>query len=104
VDHRSIGGSRGTEEILDHSTGTQATTSSYARSADRRLAAIYLLHDSRGKHRVSSRTGRRGACIPSTASSLLHQRNPQTLKDKVSSSSEAVVRGTSNRSQALALL
>jgi hypothetical protein len=51
VDHRSTGGSRGTKEILDHSASTQATTPGYARSADRRFAAMYLLHDSRGAPR-----------------------------------------------------
>jgi hypothetical protein len=104
VDHRSIGGSRGTKEIIDHSASTQATTPIYAQSAGRRFAAIYLLHDSRGKHRASSRAGGRRARIPSAASSLLHQRSPQTLKNIVPPSSEAVIRGTSSRSQALALL
>jgi hypothetical protein len=104
VDHRSTGGSRDTEGILDHSASTQATMLSYAQSAGRRFAAIYLLHDSHGKHHVSSRASRRRACIPSAASSLLHQRSPWTLKDKVPPSLEAIIRGTSNRSQALTLL
>jgi hypothetical protein len=104
VDHKSTGGFRGTEEILDHSASTQATTPSYARSTDRRFATIYLQHDSRGKHHVSSRADGKRARIPSVASGLLHQRSPRTLKDKVPPCSEAVIRGTSNRSQALALL
>jgi hypothetical protein len=54
--------------------------------------------------RVSNRVGGRGACKPSTASGLLHQRSPRTLKDKVSSSLEVVVCGTTNRSQAPTLL
>jgi hypothetical protein len=96
VDHRSTGGSRCTEEVLDHSASTQATTPSYARSAGRRFGAIYFVHDSRGKHRVSSRADIRRARIPSTTSDLIYQRIPRTLKDKVPSSSEAIVRGTSN--------
>jgi hypothetical protein len=104
VDHRSTGGSRGIEEVLDHSASTQATTLSYARSAGRRFAHVYLLHDSCGKHHVSSRADRRGTPIPGTASSLLHQRSPRVLKDKVSSSPKIIVCGTSNRSQAPALL
>jgi hypothetical protein len=42
--------------------------------------------------------------IPDAASSLFHQRSPWALKDKVSSSPKAVVRGTSNRSQDPTLL
>jgi hypothetical protein len=68
VDHRSTGGSGCTEEVLDHSASTQATTLSYARSASRRFAAIYFLHDSHGKHHVSSRVNRRRARVPSTTS------------------------------------
>jgi hypothetical protein len=83
VDHRSTKNSRGTKEILDHFDSTQATTPSYVWLAGKRFAAIYLLHDSRGKHRVSSREGRRRARIPIATSSLLHQRSPWTLKDKV---------------------
>jgi hypothetical protein len=104
VDHRSTGGSRGTKEILDHSASAKATTPSYARSAGRRSAPVFLLHDSRGKHCVSSRAGGRGTRIPGTTSGLLHQRSPRALKDKVSSSSKTVVRGTSNCSQAPTLL
>jgi hypothetical protein len=73
---------------------TQATAPSYARSVGRRFAAIYLLHDSCGKHHVSSRAGGRRSCIPSAASGLLHQQSPRALKDKVPSSSEVVICGT----------
>ena len=104
VDRRSIGSSRNIEKVLDHTTGTEAATASHTKSAGRRSVVIHLLHDSRGKHRVSSRAGGGRTCIPSAASGLLHQRSPQTLKDKVPSSSEAVIRGTSNRSQAPSLL
>jgi hypothetical protein len=104
VDHRGTRGSICTEEVLDHSTSTQATTPSYALSAGRGFAAIYFLHDSNGKHRVRSRADRRRAHVPSTTSNLLYHQSPRTLKDKVPSSSEAIIRGTSNRSQALALL
>jgi hypothetical protein len=104
VDHRSIGGPGCTEEVLDHSASTEATTPSYARSVGRRFATIYFVHDSRGKHHVSSRAGRGRAHIPSATSGLLYQRSPRALKDKVSSSSEAIIWGTSNRSQAPALL
>jgi hypothetical protein len=104
VDHRSSGSFRVTKEVPDHTTGTQATTPSYIRTAGRRSAAIYFLHDSRGKHRVGSRAGRRRARIPSAAFDLLYQRSPRSLKDKISSSSEAIIRSTSNCSQALTLL
>jgi hypothetical protein len=104
VDHRGTGSSRGTEEVLDHTTSTQAATPSNTRTTGRRSAPVHLLHDSRGKHRVGSRAGRGSTCIPGAASSLLHQRSPRALKDKVSSSPEAVVRSTSNRTQALTLL
>jgi hypothetical protein len=104
MDHRGIGSFRGTEEVLDHTTSTQAAVPGYACSAGRRSAPIYLLHDSRSKHCISSRAGRGRTCIPGATSSLLHQRSPRALKDKVSSSPEAATRGTSNRSQALTLL
>jgi hypothetical protein len=48
VDHR------GTEKVPDYATSTQATTPSHTESASRRSVVIHLLHDSRGKHRVSS--------------------------------------------------
>jgi ribonuclease HI len=64
VDHRSTEGSRGTEEVLDHPASTQATMLSYAWSAGRRSAPVYLMHDSCGEHRVSSQTGRGGARYP----------------------------------------
>jgi hypothetical protein len=83
VDHRGIGSSRGTEEVLDHSINTQAAASSYARSAGIRFARVYVLHDSRGEHRISSRAGRGRTRIPGAASSLFHQRSPWALKDKV---------------------
>jgi hypothetical protein len=54
VDHRSIGSSRYTKEVLDHATSTKAAMPSHARSAGRRSVVIHLLHDSRGEHRVSS--------------------------------------------------
>jgi hypothetical protein len=104
MDHRGTGSFRGTEEVLDHSTSTQLDAPGYAWSDGRRSAPIYLLHDSRSKHYVSSRAGGERTCIPGVTSSLLHQRSPRALKDKVSSSAEAATRGTSNRSQALALL
>jgi DNA transposition AAA+ family ATPase len=68
VDHRGVGGSRGTEKVSDYATSTQATMPSYAESASRRSVAIHLLHDSRGKHHVSSRAGRGRTCIPDAAS------------------------------------
>jgi hypothetical protein len=73
VDHGGIGSSRGTEEVLDHTTSAQAATPSYTESVCGRTVVIHLLHDSRGKHRVSSREGGGRTCIPSAASSLLHQ-------------------------------
>jgi hypothetical protein len=60
VDHRGAGSSRGTKEIPDYTTSTQAPTSSHAESASRRSVVIHLLHDSRGEHRVSSRAGEEG--------------------------------------------
>jgi hypothetical protein len=69
----STGSSRCTKEVLDYATSAKAATSSHARSADGRSVVIYLLHDSRGKHCVSSRAGRGRARISSTASGLLHQ-------------------------------
>jgi hypothetical protein len=104
VDLRGTGRPRCSQEVLDYTTSTQATAPSYAWSAGRRSAHVYLLHDSRGKHHISSRAGGGRTCIPGVASSLLHQRSPRALKNKVSSSLEVVVCGTSNRSQALALL
>jgi hypothetical protein len=73
VDHIGAGSSRGTEEVLDHTTSTQATAPSYAESVGGRFVVIHLLHDSRGKHRVSSRAGGGRTCIPDATSSLLHQ-------------------------------
>jgi hypothetical protein len=73
VDSRSTGSSRCIEEVLDHTTSTEAATSSHARSAGRRSVVIHLLHDSCGEHRVGSRAGRRRTHISSTASGLLHQ-------------------------------
>jgi hypothetical protein len=55
VDHRGTGSFRGTKKVLDHATSTQAAAPGYAWSAGRRSAPIYLLHDSRSKHCVSSR-------------------------------------------------
>jgi hypothetical protein len=104
VDHRGTGSFRGTKEVLDHTTSTQAAAPGYAWSAGRRYSPIYLLHDSRSEHCISSRAGGGRTCIPGATSSLLHQQSPRALKDKVSPSPEAVVRGTSNRSQAPALL
>jgi hypothetical protein len=104
VDHKGAGSSRGAEEVLDHPTSAQSAAPSYAWSAGRRSAPLHLLHDSCGKHCVRSRAGGRRTRIPGAASSLLHQRSSRALKDKVSSSLEAVVRGTSNRSQAPTLL
>jgi hypothetical protein len=43
------------------------------KSAGRRSVVIHLLHDSRGKHRVSSRAGGGRTYIPGAASGLLHQ-------------------------------
>jgi hypothetical protein len=57
VDHRGIGSSRGTKKVPDYATSTQAATVSHAESAGRRSVVIHLLHDSRGKHHVSSRAG-----------------------------------------------
>jgi hypothetical protein len=104
VDHRSTRGLGCTEEVPDHATRTQATTPSYVRSAGRRSAAIYFLHDSRGKHHIVSRAGRRRAHIPSAISGLLYKRSPRSLKDKVPSSSETIICITSNCSQAPTLL
>jgi hypothetical protein len=104
VDHISKGGFGCTEEVLDHSASTQATAPSYARSVGRRFTAIYFMHDSRGKHRVSSRAGRGRARIPSATSSLHYQQSPRTLKDKVPLSSEAIICCTSYHSQAPSLL
>jgi hypothetical protein len=77
---------------------------SYIRSASRGSVAIYFLYDSRGKHHVGSRAGRRRAHISSTTSGLLYQPSPRSLKDKVPSSLEVIIRSTSNCSQAPALL
>jgi hypothetical protein len=68
-----------TEKVPDYATSTQATTLSHAESAGRRSVVIHLLHDSRGKHRVSSRAGGGRTYISSTPSSLLHQRGSWTL-------------------------
>jgi hypothetical protein len=54
MDHRGIGSSRSTKKVPDYTTNTQATMPSHAESAGRRSVVIHLLHDSRGKHRISS--------------------------------------------------
>jgi hypothetical protein len=54
VDHRSTGSSRCTKEVLDHTTSAKTARLSHAGSASGRSAVIHLLHDSRGKHRISS--------------------------------------------------
>jgi hypothetical protein len=59
VDHRGTRGSRGTEEVPNYATSAQATTPSHSESTGRRSIAIYILHDSCGKHHVSSRAGGR---------------------------------------------
>jgi hypothetical protein len=61
------------KKILDHATSTEAATPSHTKSAGRRYVVIHLLHDSRGKHHVSSRASRGRTHISSTASGLLHQ-------------------------------
>jgi hypothetical protein len=104
VDHRGTRSSRRTEKVLDYTTSTQAATPSCTKSAGRRSATIYLLHDSCGKHHVSSRAGGGRTCAPGATSSLLHQRGPWAFKDTISSSSEVVVCGTSNRAQTPTLL
>jgi hypothetical protein len=63
---------RGTEEVLDHPASTQATALSYAWLAGRRSAPVYLIHDSRDKHSISSRAGGGRTRIPGAASSLFH--------------------------------
>jgi hypothetical protein len=73
MDHRVVGSSRGTEKVFDYTTSAQATTPSYAESVGGRFVVIHLLHDSRGKHRVSSQAGGGRTCVPSATSSLLHQ-------------------------------
>jgi hypothetical protein len=93
-----------TIEAHEYTTSTQATTPSHAKSASRRSVAIHLLHDSRGKHCVSSRAGGGRTYIPGATSGLLHQRSSRALKNEVSPSSETAIRDTSNRSQALSLL
>jgi hypothetical protein len=103
VDHRGTGSSRGTKNVPDYTTSTQATTLIHAESANRRSIVIHLLHDSRGKHHVSSRAGRR-TYISSTTSGLLYQRGSRALKNEVSPSLETAIRCTSNRSQAPSLL
>jgi hypothetical protein len=72
VDHRGARGSRGTEEVLNYATSVQATTPSHDELTGRRSVAIYILHISHGKHRVSSRAGGRRTHIPGAASGLLH--------------------------------
>jgi hypothetical protein len=104
VDHRGTRSSRGTKKVPDYTTSTQATTPGHGESTSRRFVAIYFLHDSRGKHRVSSRAGGGRTHIPGAASGLLHQRSSRALENEVSPSPETVVRGTSNRSQASSLL
>jgi hypothetical protein len=73
VDHRGTRSSRGTKEVFDYTTSTQATALIYTVSVGGRSVVIHLLHDSRGKHRVSSRAGGGRTCIPGATSSLLHQ-------------------------------
>jgi hypothetical protein len=73
VDHRGTRSPRGTEKVFDYTTNTQATPPSYAKLVGGRSVVIHLLHDSRGKHRVSSRASGGRTCIPSAASNLLHQ-------------------------------
>jgi hypothetical protein len=73
VDHRGIGSPRGAEKFPDYTTSTQATTPSHAESTGRRSIVIHLLHDSRGKHRFSSRAGGGRTHIPGATSDLLHQ-------------------------------
>jgi hypothetical protein len=73
VDFRSPGSSRCAEEIPDNTTSAKAAALSHAESAGRRFAVIYLLHDSRGEHRVSSRASKRRTCISGTTSCLFHQ-------------------------------
>jgi hypothetical protein len=79
VDHRGTGSSRSTKKVPDYATSTQSTTPSHAESAGRRSVVIHLLHDSRCKHRVSSRAGGGRTYIPNTTSVLLHQRGSRTL-------------------------
>jgi hypothetical protein len=73
VDHRGTGSSGGAEKVFVYTTSAQATTSIYAESVGGRFVVIYLLHDSRGKHRVGSRAGGGRTCVPDATSSLLHQ-------------------------------
>jgi hypothetical protein len=104
VDFRSTGSPRRAEEILDNPTSTETTAASHINSTSLRPAVVYLLHDSRGKHHVGSRASRRRTCIPSAASCLFHQWSSGSLEEKVSSSSEAIIRSTSNCPQATSLL
>jgi hypothetical protein len=104
VDHRGTGSSRGTEKVPDYTTSTKATTPSHAESVSRRSVVIHLLHNSHGKHSVSSRAVGGRTYIPGAASGLLHQRSSRALKNEVSPSPETAIRSTSNRSQAPSLL
>jgi hypothetical protein len=61
------------KKVPNYTTSTQAAMPSHAKSASGRSVAIYLLHDSCGKHRVGSRAGGRRTCTLGIASSLLHQ-------------------------------
>jgi hypothetical protein len=76
---KSTGSSRCIEEVLDHTTSTEAAMPSHARSAGRRSVVIHLLHDSCGEHRVSSRAGGGRTHISNIASGLLHQRSSRAL-------------------------
>jgi hypothetical protein len=73
VDFRGSGSSRRTEEIPDNTTSAKTTAPSHAESTGRRSVVIHLLHDSRGKNRVSSRANRRRTCIPIVTSRLFYQ-------------------------------
>jgi hypothetical protein len=104
VDFRSIGSPRCIEKVLDNTASAKTTASSHADSTSRRSAVIYLLHDSRGEHRVGSRVSRRRTCIPSTSSYLFHQSSSGSLEEEIPSSSEAIICSTSNCTQAPSLL
>jgi hypothetical protein len=104
MDFGDTGGSRGTKEILDNTTSAETAASSHADSIIRRFAAVYLLHDSRGEHRVSSRASGRRTCLSSATSCLFHQRSSGSLEEKIPSSSEAIIYSTSNCTQAPSLL
>ena len=104
MDFRRTRSSRCIEKILDNTTSTETTSANYINSTGWRFAVVHLLHDSRGKHRVGSRASVRRTCLPSATSCLLHQWSSGPLKEKVSSSSEAIIRSTSNCPQVVSLL